>query len=75
MGGEGDSALGHRVEEADGLGEALLLPDGLEDGGEAGENLLGCKACGVVIQVSRHGLGASGRVRGINCGGEIVRRV
>lgn len=52
MGGEGDAALGHGVEEAYGLHEPLLLADRLEYGEEAGEDLGGCKACSVV-RVSR----------------------
>ena len=52
VGGEGDAAIRHRVEEPYGLHEALLLADGLENGEEAGEDLGGCKAC-TVVRVSR----------------------
>ena len=52
MGREGDPAFCDRVEEAYGLHKASFLPDGLKDGEKAGENLGGCKACGVRVNTA-----------------------
>ena len=52
MGRECHPAFCNWMEEAYGLHEASFLPYGLKDGEKAGEDLGGCKACGVRVNTA-----------------------
>ena len=50
--GEGDPAFGHRVEESYRLHESTFLADRFKDREKTGEDLGGCKACGVRVNTA-----------------------